>query len=160
MTAHRCELAEALLYSPVQAALQGDDRQALRRVLSMSAHEAVDPDYFTAPERACWPSARCWAGVPTVVASRVWPLYARRCGADLDRVVDRVFREVVRIQLFETRKGVAVFERSAGICLGRRVVSPIESIGTIEVDLSRVWVESGVRGLLLGPLAAWPVTGS
>lgn len=172
---HRCELAEALLYTPVADAL-GEEHLTLERLLGLTSEQALDPTELWALERHRWPTAQCPAGLSASIAAEVWPRYCASGDEGVDFAAGRIAADVQRRQLISKRRGWLVFLRRDGSAVGEcadrpgRVdldrISYLECCGTrheggrlCALNLSRVITTAEARATLLGPLAAWPTGG-
>lgn len=162
MTLHRCELAEALLYSPVKVALHEAEIIALHELLALDANGAMNERYLPEQLRGRWPTARIPAGLSASIAAWAWP---RFCAQHIDRLETAVAEAlfgIQRAQLVGPRSGHLLIRRDTGEAEGQVGVRLSTLAAGVPpewtaVDLSRVWTAEPVRGRLLGPLAAWPV---
>jgi len=162
MTLHQCELAEALLYSPVKVALQEAELLALHGLLARDKAAALDPGNLLSHERCRWPTARIPAGLSASIAAWAWP---RFCAQHIDRLETAVAEAlfgIQRAQLVGPRSGHLLLRRDTGETDGQVGVRLSTLAAGVPpewtaVDLSRVWTAEMARGRLLGPLAAWPV---
>lgn len=161
MTLHRCELAEALLYSPVGATLNDDEMSALRWLSYLDASAAVS-DHWVSRFFARWPTARTPAGLPASIAVWAWPRFCVQHIDRLEAAVAEALFGIQRAQLVGPRSGHLLLRRDTGEAEGQVGVRLSALAAGVPpkwtaVDLSRVWTAEMVRGRLLGPLAAWPV---
>ena len=167
MSHHRCELAEALLYSPVADALTDNEAGTLEWLLGLSAERALDPRELLPRDAVCWPTAVTPAGLPASIAAWAWPRYNRQGAVSLDKQllsVDAVAAQALSMlrgqQAVVGRTGYALVSRRAGhIHHVQRIAPTREEL--LEGRLAAVWLGrvqtlADVRGAILGPLDAWP----
>lgn len=163
MSLHRCELAEALLYSPVKVALHDAELLALHRLLALDSAAALDERGLLEQERGRWPTARSPAGLSASIAAWVWPRFCAQHVARLDAAVAVAQHAIRWRQAASGRDGALVLRRDTGevtahlsdALVAGQVFDPLPE--WVVARLSRLWTREAVRGLLLGPLDAWPV---
>jgi hypothetical protein len=162
MTLHRCELAEALLHSPVKIALHETELIALHELLALDSNAAMNERCLPEQMRGRWPTARIPAGLSASIAAWAWPRFCAQHINRLEAAVAEALFGVQRAQLVGPRSGHLLLRRDTGEAEGRVGVRLLTLAAGVPpewtaVDLSRVWTAEMVRGRLLGPLAAWPV---
>lgn len=161
MTAlYRCELAKALLYSPVAPDVPEDARHLLRWLLTLTEAQAMDPEQLTVPERERWTGAGRPAGLPAVIAAQVWADRATDVRAAIAVATAEALAQVHAAQLLTSAGFVELDRRSGQIVSGfsfRAWPRAASHPSRVRVRLSEVYSAERIRGLLLGPLAAWPL---
>ena len=160
MALYRCELAEALLYSPVAPDVPEDARHLLRWLLTLTEAQAMDPEHLTTIERARWFGAGRPAGLPAAIAAHLWADRAADAQAAVRVAVEEALAQVHTAQLLSPAGFVELDRRSGQIADGfsfRAWPRAAPHPSRVRVRLSEVYSTERIRGLLLGPLAAWPV---